>query len=150
MARKELTSVERERLCGAVRLRTADASRGEREADHKRAAALEKGVATDEIWMFMAASLRLCRGALDRADDAGMRAAAAEIVGERLLDLGLARLLVLREEGRRLHDHAVDAVAALRGLFVDEGLLHRMRLLRRAEPFERHDLLSRRSATTAA
>ena len=53
----------------------------------------------------------------------------------------LARLLVLGQERRRLHDHAVDAVAALRGLLVDEGLLHRMRLLRRAEAFERHHLL---------
>ena len=68
-------------------------------------------------------------GALDRLDDAGMRPAAAEIVRERLLDLRLGRLLVLGEEGGRLHDHAVDAVAALHGLLVDEGPLHRMRLL---------------------
>ena len=36
---------------------------------------------------------------------------------------------VLRGEQRgRLHDHAVDAVAALRRLLVDEGRLHRVRL----------------------
>ena len=57
------------------------------------------------------------------------------------LDLALARLLVRGQERRRLHDHAVDAVAALRGLLVDECLLHRMRLLGRAETFQRHDVL---------
>ena len=92
----------------------------------------------------------LSRGALDGAHDAGMGAAAAEIVGERVLDVALAWLLVLGEERRRLHDHAVDAVAALRGLLVDEGLLHRMRLLRRAEAFQRHHVLLRRPPPTAA
>src|SRR5262249_26997390 len=37
----------------------------------------------------------------------------------------------------------VDAIAALRGLRLDEGFLHRMRALRRAEPLERDDLLLR-------
>src|SRR5262249_1512935 len=81
--------------------------------------------------------------ALDRAQDAGVGPAAAEIVRERSLDIGVARLLVAGEECRRLHDHAVDAIATLRGLLVDEGLLHRVRLLRGAEPFERDDLLAR-------
>src|SRR5262249_21154144 len=48
-------------------------------------------------------------------------------------------------------DHAVRAIAALRGLLVDEGLLQRMRLLDRAEPLERRhlalpDLGNRRNA----
>ncbi len=91
--------------------------------------------------LFMAASLRRAGRAHDRPDDAGMGAAAAEVVGERLLDLRLGRLLVVGEERGGLHDHAVDAVAALHRLLLDEGALHRMRLLRRAEAFERHDLL---------
>src|SRR5262249_50627727 len=71
----------------------------------------------------------------------GVSSAAAEILGKRVPDIGLARLFVFREESRRLHDHAVDAVAALDGLFVDERLLHRVGLGRRAEPLERDDLL---------
>src|ERR1700730_4425004 len=81
--------------------------------------------------------------ALDGADDARMRAAAAQIVGEGLLDVCRARLLALVgvEEGGRLHDHAVDAVAALGGLLVDEGLLQRMWILRAAQALERHHLV---------
>ncbi len=58
--------------------------------------------------------------------------------------------LLVGEERRRFHDHAVDAVAALGGLFLDEGALHRMRLLRRAEAFERDDLLLGGELSTAA
>src|SRR4029077_3793342 len=77
--------------------------------------------------------------ALDGADDARMRAAAAQIVGEHLLDLRRAWPLAFVgvEKGGRLHDHAVDAVAALDGLLVDKGLLQRMRVLRAAEALER-------------
>src|SRR6185295_12309292 len=80
------------------------------------------------------------RRALDRAQDAHMRAAAAFEAGERVLDLGIVRLLVLVEQRRRRHDPAIDAVAALRHLLLDIGLLDRMRLLRRAEPGQRHHL----------
>src|SRR5439155_13262813 len=66
--------------------------------------------------VMLASPSRVFRGALDGAHDAGMGAAAAQVVRQRLLDLGLARLLVVGQEGRRFHDHAVDAVAALRGL----------------------------------
>src|SRR6476661_5802554 len=54
------------------------------------------------------------RRALDRAQDAHMRAAAAFEAGERVLDLGIVRLLVLVEQRRRRHDPAVGAIAALR------------------------------------
>src|SRR5262245_4840965 len=80
------------------------------------------------------------RCALDRADDAQMRAAAAKVVHERRLDLVLARLRIRLEERRSLHDHAVDAIAALHGLLVDERLLQPMRLLGRTETLERYDL----------
>src|SRR5437764_134238 len=69
-----------------------------------------------------------------------MRPATAEIVGERLFDLSLARVPLSAKEGGCLHDHAVDAVAALHRLLVDEGLLDGMRLLGRAEAFQRRDL----------
>src|SRR5262249_22090808 len=69
-----------------------------------------------------------------------MRAAAALEAGERVLDLVLGWLLLLIEEGGSRHDPAVDAVAALRHLFLDIGLLNRMRLLGRAKAGKRHDL----------
>src|SRR5947209_3280989 len=67
-----------------------------------------------ESCVFMAAPSghRLGR-ALHCAHDARMRAAAAKIRRQGFLDLRFARPLVGFEERRRLHDHAVDAVAAL-------------------------------------
>src|SRR5262249_21783648 len=80
------------------------------------------------------------RGALDRAQDAHMGAAAALEAGERLPDLRVGRLLGLIEERGRRHDPAVDAVAALRHLLLHVGLLDRMRLLGRAEAGKGDDL----------
>src|SRR5262245_25488610 len=69
-----------------------------------------------------------------------MRAAAALEAGQRLLDLRVARFFGPLEERGRGHDPAVEAVAALLHLFFDEGLLHRVRLLRRAEASQGDDL----------
>src|SRR5262249_9861521 len=69
---------------------------------------------------------RLAGGALDRAHDTRVGATATDIVGERLPDIRLGRILVAGQERNRLHDHAVDTVAALHRLFLDEGALHRM------------------------
>src|SRR5262249_54316142 len=57
---------------------------------------------------------------------------------DRVLDSVLGRLLLLIEEGGGGHDPAIDAVAALRHLFLDIGLLDRMRLLGGAKAGERH------------
>src|SRR5258707_3698377 len=73
-----------------------------------------------------------------------MRAAAAFEAAERRADLGVTRMRIAGEERGRRHDPAIDAVAALRHLLVDIGLLHLMRLLRRAEPGEGGDLAARR------
>ena len=54
-----------------------------------------------------------------------------------------AGMRVLLQEGGDRHDHPVRAVAALRGLVLDERLLQRVRLLDRAEPLERGDRLVR-------
>src|SRR5262249_31467847 len=74
------------------------------------------------------------------AQDVDMCPAAALEAGERILYLVLGRLLLLLGGGRCRHDPAVDAVAALRHLLLDIGLLDRMRLLGRAEAGERHHL----------
>src|ERR1700704_4613916 len=75
--------------------------------------------------------------ALDRAQDGDVRPAAAFQPCERFAQLGVARLWVLVQVGRRGHDPAVDAVAALRHLLLDVGGLQRMRLLRRAQALQR-------------
>src|SRR2546425_2475500 len=82
--------------------------------------------------------------ALDGTDDSQMGSTAAQILRERGTNLLLAGLAVGLQQGRGLHDHAVDAVAALGGLLVNERLLQRVRLSRRAQPFERHDLPAHR------
>src|SRR4051794_35621747 len=82
---------------------------------------------------------RLSR-AHDRADDAVMGAAAAEIGGKRGAHFVLQRVRVALEQIGRGHDHAVDAIAALRRLLFDEGGLQRMRILDRAETLNGRDL----------
>src|SRR3954467_14281143 len=58
--------------------------------------------------------------ALHRTHDPNVRAAAAQVIRERLADLRFGWLPVRIQECLRLHDHAVDAVAALHGLLVDK------------------------------
>ena len=58
-----------------------------------------------------------------------------------ILDVGFAWLWVCGEESGRLHDHAVDAIAALRRLFLDKGALQRMQIFLGAQSFQRHDLV---------
>src|ERR1041384_1308761 len=76
---------------------------------------------------FMTVSSRFGR-AFDRAHDAHMRTAAAKIVLERGLDVGDAGLGIFLQQSRSLHDHAVDAVAALHRLLFNEGGLQLVRL----------------------
>ena len=68
-----------------------------------------------------------------------MRTAFAQIGRQRLSGLLLGRALGGREERGRLHDHAIDAVATLGCLFVDEFLLQRMRFSAVPEAFQGHD-----------
>ena len=74
--------------------------------------------------------IALPRRPLHRAQDPIVRAAAAEMTVERLADLGIGRIGVLRQQRRRRHDHPARAVAALERLLGDERGLHRMRLAR--------------------
>src|SRR5580704_15967676 len=80
------------------------------------------------------------RQTLHRTDDLRVRAATAEIVGERRLDLRRRRFGDLVQERLGLHDHSVQAITALGGLLFDEGALHRMRIVARAESFQGDDL----------
>src|SRR5258705_7192487 len=75
-------------------------------------------------WMFMVHLPSCLRRALDGAQDADMGAAAAFQARQRVADLGVGRPRILVEQRDRGHDPAVEAVAALRHLFLDEGRLH--------------------------
>jgi len=69
-----------------------------------------------------------------------MGPAAAEIAAKSEPDVGLARVRVAVENRFGHHDHAGDAVAALRRLLRHESRLQRVGLLKRPETFERDDL----------
>src|SRR5271154_6242120 len=84
-------------------------------------------------------------GASHGAHNAQVRSTPAQVVGQCLLDLRLGRIFVRRDERRCLHDHAVDAVAALHGLFIDECSLQRMRFFRRAKSLESHNAVADRA-----
>ena len=119
-------------------------ARAEREADDQESACAVRKSRRESV---IASHRRLrcwstrcsCRRAFDRAHDPHVRSAAAEVAVQRRANLRARRLLVARDERRGRHDHPVDAVAALRGLLVDERLLDRMRLVGRAESFDRRD-----------
>src|SRR6266849_61823 len=76
----------------------------------------------------------------DRANNPVMGPAAAQIAGKCQPDLGLARLRVAIKQRFGQHDHAGDAVAALRRLLRHESGLQRVRPLDGTEAFERGDL----------
>ena len=63
-----------------------------------------------------------------------MRPAAAFQTGKPVADLLLRGVRGVAQQGRRGHDPAVEAIAALWHLLGDEGRMQRMRLVRRAEP----------------
>src|SRR4051794_21551912 len=67
----------------------------------------------------MASLDRLAGGAQGRAHDLDVGAAAAEIVAQRLANLLLGWMRVAQQQRFGGHDHAVETVAALRGLFPD-------------------------------
>jgi hypothetical protein len=74
--------------------------------------------------------------AVQRVVDAVIAGAAAQIALQHAWQL-LARL---RIEGRGGHDHAGGAEAALKGLRIEKGLLHRVQLAAEREPFDGGDL----------
>jgi hypothetical protein len=55
-----------------------------------------------------------------------LECAAAADVGDGVVDVGVARFRFLPEQGRYCHDHAALAVAALRHVVLQPGLLHRV------------------------
>src|SRR4030088_1595552 len=74
------------------------------------------------------------------ANDFNMRAASAQIMAQGFEHVGLGRMRGAHQQRLGAHDHAVEAVAALRGLFPDQDLLHRIRMAARAEALARHNV----------
>src|SRR5438034_5486801 len=83
---------------------------------------------------------RLLRGALDRAHDALICPAAADVGAHMLDDLGARRLRILLEQVGGAHDLARLAIAALRHAFGEPGFLHRMTGVGRQTLDRRHRL----------
>src|ERR1700744_1012199 len=81
-------------------------------------------------------------GTHGRAQDFDVRAASAKIMPQRFQHVRFGRLRFTNEQRLGAHDHAVETVAALRGLFRDERLLHRIGMVAGAKTFERHHLAS--------
>jgi hypothetical protein len=84
-------------------------------------------------------SLQRFGRAFDRAQDPHMCAALAQVIGQFLADLLVARCGIAMQQRRRLHDHAVNAVTTLHGLFIDKGLLQRMQDVAFGQTFKRGD-----------
>src|SRR5580658_1002653 len=78
-------------------------------------------------------------GLLDRRDDVLVAGAAAEVAGDRLADLGLARIGVALQEHVRGHQHPRRAKTALQAVTVPERLLQRMELAALREPLDGRD-----------
>ena len=82
-------------------------------------------------------------GLIDRVDDVRIGRAAAQVAAHVFADFGVALGVAFLDAGDRRHDLAGRAVAALEGVVIDEGLLHRMqRAVRLGEAFDGGDLLA--------
>src|SRR3979490_954442 len=80
------------------------------------------------------------RGLLDRFANAGIGAAAADVAGHRVVDVGIRRTRVAREQRRSRHDLARLAIAALGALAVEPSLLDLGARRGRADRLDRRDL----------
>src|SRR5712691_8386482 len=71
-----------------------------------------------------------------------LEGAAAADVGNGVVDVGVSRLGLLVEKSCDRHDHAALAIAALRNVIIDPGLLHPGRYAVDRESLDRGDLLA--------
>src|SRR5262245_16948949 len=76
---------------------------------------------------------------LDRLDDVDVARATAQVPGDRVADLVLARARVLLEVRVAGHEHAGRAVAALEAVLLHEPFLDRVELAVLLEPLDRHE-----------
>src|SRR5262245_2212076 len=93
---------------------------------------------------FMAPSLRVRRG-MDRRAHLLEGAAPAD-VGDLLVDVGVGGLRLVLEQLRHRHDHAGLAIAALRHVVIDPGLLHLVQYAVLGKTLDGDDLRADRAA----
>src|SRR3954447_1087474 len=93
--------------------------------------------------LFMAGPLLSVGGGVNRFTRLLEGAAAADI-GDGFVNILVGGLRLLLEQGRNRHDHAALAIAALRDIFGDPGLLHLVQCAIRRQPFDGGDLLADR------
>src|SRR5207237_1522715 len=79
---------------------------------------------------------------LDGGPDAEVRTAPAQVPAHRFVDVGVRRVRVLVEERHGLHDLASLAVATLRHVVVDPGLLHRVQRAALGQTVDGRDVLA--------
>src|SRR5438477_12206255 len=72
----------------------------------------------------------------DRAQNAVMRPAAAQIVVKRVGDVRPRRRRIAIEQRLGRYQNAAETITALAGLLLEKGLLQRMRVLRGAKSFD--------------
>src|ERR1700749_1844948 len=80
-------------------------------------------------------------GGVNRLADLLEGSAAADI-GDGVVDVLVGRLRLVLEKGRHRHDHPALAIAALRNVVVDPGLLHLVQGAVSGEPLDGRDLLA--------
>src|SRR5215471_18269195 len=89
----------------------------------------------------------LAFGLVDRLDNVRIGCASAEIAAHMLADLGVVADAPLIDAADRRDDLPRCAIAALKGVLIDERLLHRMkRAARFAEPLDRGDRAANRDS----
>src|SRR3954469_19477049 len=71
-----------------------------------------------------------------------LEGAAPANIGDGLIDIGVGRFRLLLEQRRDRHDHAALAIAALRDVLGDPGLLHLVQCAIGCQPFDGGDLLA--------
>src|SRR5690349_12000587 len=101
---------------------------------------LRKPRRDNALMLFMATSTQL-GGALDRRANARVSAAAADVAGQRLIDVAVGRFRSFRQQRRRRHDLPGLAVTTLDHVEFCPGLLHRVRTVR-GQAFDGENLLS--------
>src|SRR5436190_18526942 len=79
---------------------------------------------------------------MNRGADAAVGSAAANVAGHGVIDIRVRWLWIFRKQCRRAHDLARLAVAALRHVLGDPGLLHGFADVTRADLFDRGHLLA--------
>src|SRR5262249_19056467 len=84
----------------------------------------------------------LRRGLLHGSDDVGISGATAYVAAHIFADVLVAAGMALLHASNGRHDLPGRAIAALEGVVVDEGLLHRMQAVIPRETLDRGDVLA--------